>query len=248
MEQMIEFALNNKIEVLGFSEHLDLECPLFGYDLKQLNIPKYVESFKKFKTINQDKIKLLCGIEFGYAQEVEHNYSDISSKYPFDFVINSTHLTDGKECYFEEYFKNKDKHFAYNRYLEQVLYSVNAKFDYQVIGHIGYVSRQAPYENTIMEYSEFKTILDEILINIIKKDKALEINTSVKKAGTPIIPNFEIIQQYRNLGGKLICFGSDAHDDFRLCENYKMATQMAKQAGFNEICYFENKEPVFLKI
>lgn len=242
-EEMVKQAYENKLNIFGTSEHYDFDTTLYDFDTPMPNVDAYLKAFEKAKQQYSD-FKLLFGIELGfdYHNEVKEKYKEIVQKYPFDFIINSVHLTDGKECYFLDYFENKTKKVAYENYLKNVLLSVDAPYDYQVIGHIGYVCRNAPFDKPALTLGEFGDLIDEILKKIISKGKAIELNTSSKTAGSITLPNEEILKRYFELGGEFITFGSDAHNTNRLAENYEKAKELAKSIGFKYFCYFENRE------
>ena len=119
--------------------------------------------------------------------------------------------------------------------------------------HIDYVIRYIikNYSNvmTKIDYTEFKELLNEILISIIKNDKGIEINTSGIRygLGTPH-PNIEILKRYRELGGKIITIGSDAHKKEDLVSNFDIAYDMLETVGFNSIAVFYKRQPEFKKI
>lgn len=61
-----------------------------------------------------------------------------------------------------------------------------------------------------------ENMLSDILLTIIKKDIALEVNTSsVNENCVELLPSFSVIERYQSMGGKKIILGSDAHD----CKN-----------------------------
>lgn len=60
-------------------------------------------------------------------------------------------------------------------------------------------------------------ILNDILITIIKKNIALEVNTSsVDDNCIEPLPCFSVIERYQSMGGKKVILGSDAHDCKRI--------------------------------
>ena len=100
-----------------------------------------------------------------------------------------------------------------------------------------------------IDYDEFQEILDEILIQLIKKDKGIEINTSGIRYGLGMPhPNKEIIKRYKQLGGKIITMGSDAHKINDLGADFDVAGSILMDAGFQEISVFHNRTPDFVKI
>lgn len=248
-QEMVKFAHDNKLKVFGTSEHYDFDTTIYNFDISMPDIDKYYETFKKQKELYKD-FELLFGIELGFDNSdiVKNKYIETVNKYPFDFIINSVHLVEGKECYFLDYFDNKNKKEAYEKYLKNILLSIDAPYDYQVIGHIGYVCRNAPYESPKLTLKEFGDIIDEILKSIISKNKTIELNTSTRTAGSLTLPNDEILKRYFELGGRNITFGSDAHSIERIAENFEKTKELVKSIGFKYFSYFKNRKQNFYKL
>ena len=247
-ENIVKSAIEKGCKVLGFSEHLDYDYVVDNIEVILTDVKAYYENTQKLKKLYKDEIKLLFGIEFGYEKKAEPYYLDVLKEYDFDYVINSVHEIDCKDCFNPAYFEGRTKQEAYTLYLNRVLQSTDAEFDFQIIGHIGYVTRYAPYEDKALYYHEFKDILDKILDKIIQKQKVLEFNTNIKSPVTLTLPTVEIIKRYYELGGRLISYGSDCHNALRLCENYDYVKNLLKETGFKEFVYFEKKEIKFYKL
>ena len=100
-----------------------------------------------------------------------------------------------------------------------------------------------------MYYNDYRDILDEILNELIRKDKGIEINSSGigYGLGSPH-PNIEILSRYKELGGKIITMGSDAHKSKELVRDFNILFDILEQVGFNEITVFHQRVPNFIKI
>ena len=53
-------------------------------------------------------------------------------------------------------------------------------------------------------------IVEEILRQVIRRGKGIEINTTAGTLTEPL-PSLEILKTYRRLGGEIVTTGSDAH-------------------------------------
>ena len=102
---------------------------------------------------------------------------------------------------------------------------------------------------TRIDYKEFKELLDEILINIIKSNKGIEINTSGIRynLGMPH-PNTDILKRYKELGGKIITIGSDAHKSVDLASNFDIVYEILNDLEIDEIAVYHNRIPEFVKV
>lgn len=247
-ENLVKAAIDCGCKILGFSEHLDYDYVANNLDVIMTDVKAYFQNTEMLKQKYKDKIKILCGIEIGYDKNAESYYNEVFSQYQFDYIINSVHVAGGKDCYFQPYFEGKTIDEAYDCYINAVKKSVETNLDYQILGHIGYVIRNAPYKDNKLDCIKYKDILDEILTALIKKQKVLEINTNVISSHTITLPYAEIIKRYHHLGGKLFSYGSDCHAAVRICHNYNAVTDMLKNLGIKELVYFENKQMNFYKI
>ena len=249
-ETYINEAIKKNVSILGFSEHIDFDYVFLNFDNVLTNIEGYCKNTNRLKNLNTDKIKLLCGGEFGYCnlKKAHNKYKEINNKYPLDYVINSVHIVDKQESYFAPYFKDKTKQFAYDRYFETVLESLDVPYDFQIIGHLGYVSRNAPYKDAKILLSEHQNLIDEILKKIISLEKTIEINTNVRTAGSYTLPSMEILNRYFTLGGRLITLSSDAHRIEQLFYRFDDALKDIKKIGFKSLAYYENKKLSLIKL
>ncbi len=84
--------------------------------------------------------------------------------------------------------------------------------------------------------------------DIVKTNFGIEINTSGIRygLGTPH-PNIEIIKRYKELGGKIITIGSDAHKSSDLVSNFDVVYDMLDEVGFGEITVYHDRVPQFVK-
>lgn len=110
------------------------------------------------------------------------------------------------------------------------------------MGHLGYVTRQAPYPDKQLKLSESGEKIDRILKRIIHTDKTLEVNTN-----HGLNANEEILARYFELGGRNVSFGSDAHHG-GLCDGWEQATATLKRIGFSELSVFKSRKREGVKI
>ena len=157
-------------------------------------------------------------------------------------------------AYDKSFFDNLTPQESIKNYLNEVLENIKLyKNEFDVYGHLDYVIRYVInyYGNIInkLNYSDSKELLDEILTLLIKNDKGIEINTSGIRYGlNSPHPNIDIIKRYKQLGGKIITIGSDAHKIEDLASDFDVAIDILKQAGFDEIAVYHKRKPDFIKI
>ena len=230
MESYVKKALSLGHKIIGFSDHFDYDCYLLGKTDMIFNIGTYMDEITRLRDEYDGKIEILAGAEFGYSREAVPFYRELVSRYPFDYIINSTHVVNGEDCCFNKYCSGKSKTEEYREYLEILSESIDADYPFEIAGHIGYPSRYAPFDDKIMTYSEFAPEFDIILKKIIEKGIYLELNTSTKSS-LSFLPGEGVADAYIALGGDKFTFGSDAHEIKRYCDGAENAEKYLSAHG-----------------
>lgn len=246
-EDYINIGRKKGVDEITFTEHWD---DYTGLDSKltTLDVAEYLREYLKYK--NDSQLKTNFGIEIGLQPDIYENVKSIVDEYPFDFIIGSSHITCKKDMAMDKsFFAGLSRKDAYLQYFKEVLENIRLYDEFDVYGHIDYVVRYGGYLEKKIDYQEFREILDEILLSLIRKDKGIEINTSGIRYGlNSPHPNIDIIKRYKELGGKIITMGSDAHKIDDLAANFDLAFAILESVGFEEIAVYHNRTPDFIKI
>ncbi len=240
LEEMVERAHEKSLKYFGVSEHFDFDYAACGLELNGEHPPLIggEEYFAAARALQEEYagkgMRLLVGGEYGFCPDKGccERYLALTERKKPDFIVNSVHVVNGGDCYFAGYFAGKAREDVYRAYLEHIRMSLDAPYPYDIVAHIGYVSRNAPYENKLLRYDDFPALFDDILKTIVGKGKILEVNSSTRGAGTPFFPERSILARYFELGGRRVSFGSDAHDTSRIAEGRERAVSALKELGF----------------
>jgi len=248
IENYLAEARRRGVPVIGFSEHYDYDAYLDGADIGLTDIDKYLQRLNELKN-NGESPEILRGIEFGYSKAAEDKYKQFTKAYDFDYVINSVHTLPSRgDSYFPAFFAGKTTKEAYTDYFNAILQSLKVDYDYQIVGHIGYVSRYCNAPDFKIWYRDYEDILDEILKEIIARDKCLEINASSGKSGSDFLPDKDIIERYLCLGGKKLSYGSDAHRACDYMRKHEILRSFLQSVGVKELYYYKNYKAISYKI
>ena len=228
------------LEYVIFTDHIDMDA----IEIEFQDHIDYKEYFKTMRRLEEEyEIEIKVGVEIGYEKNFKNQIDELLYKYPFDFVIGSIHYGDRKDFYLGDFYKGKSQYNSYMRYFEIMLEMVEHFSNFDVLGHLDYIIRYAPFENKTYEYVQYKEILDEILKTIIEKGKGIELNTSgLRGPLKTILPKEEVIVRYRELGGKIITVGSDAHFTKDYYAGVLDEINHLKKLGFKEISSFSNRK------
>lgn len=251
MEQQIEAGIGAGLKYLCFTEHMDKDFPGSSENKKlfEVDTDAYYSQYLACRDRYGDRIDIRFGIEYGCQDHLRQHNIDYVNQYPFDFVIASQHLVHGEDVYYPDYFEGMSEYEAYLKYFEATLESICLFEEYDVFGHIDYVVRYGPNKNREYRYKDYANVLDEILRQLIKRGKGIEINTAgFRKLENDANPSREILKRYRELGGEIITVGSDAHKSIDVAGDYDRAEALLKETGYEYYCIFKNRKPEFLRL
>ena len=246
-EDYLKLASQKGVDEITFTEHYDVYDGL-QTSLKTLNVESYFQYYQRIKQLFDFKFNF--GIEIGLQPDIVDTIKALVSSYPFDFIIGSSHITCKKDMAMDKsFFEGLTRKDAYINYFQEVLTNIHLYDDFDVYGHLDYVVRYGGYENKVIDYEEFRDILDAILAELIKKDKGIEINTSGIRYGLPNPhPNIDIIRRFKELGGKIITIGSDAHKVEDLAKDFNLVYNILDSLGITHFAVFHNRQPDFIDI
>lgn len=235
--EMLDAAQKKGISFYGISDHFDYDYDLSLCDaeerqkLKNGGEEEYFHVSRHLQEDYEGVMNVAVGAEFGFSKEksVQKRYVETYEKYRPDFVINSVHSANGVDFCRSVL---TDKQRLYRTYLALIRESLDVPYPYDIVAHVGYIMRYAPFENVDISLSEFGKEIDDILLTIVKKDKILEVNTASKHLDTRVLPTKEILTRYYELGGRKVSYGSDAHFIARIGEKYEEVIDILKKIGF----------------
>lgn len=244
VDKVIQSAIEKGMKYMAITDHNDFE---FENGKFELDTEKYFEYMSKKKIEYKSNISLSIGIECGLEPKFHDRINNLLNSYPFDFVIGSSHVINGRDPYYKEYFENRSVHDAMVEYLMSISENIDMFDNFDVYGHLDYMMRYAPIsiEEKRYNYEEYGELFDKILTNLIKKNKGIEINTSPLKSGLyDTNPNLQVLKRYMELGGTLITVGSDAHLPEHVGHSFDIAGNMLKETGFTYFNIFEQRKPM----
>lgn len=232
--EFLQQARQLGVSYIAFTDHFDPFEEIDYSDKINHHFGAMVKDMQEYQTIaKKDNIHIEIGIEIGWDTVGEQSAIDLLQKHDISYVINSLHYINAESCYYPSFFDDKTKQVGYELYLQNLYKTLDAHYRYDTIGHISYCARNAPFSDPIMHYNDHKTILDKIIDKIIDQQKIIELNTSVRTAQSGVLPNDEILRQYKKRGGELITFASDSHWKEHLIEGFDTAKTIAQNCGFS---------------
>lgn len=246
--QMCESAVKNGLDLITFTDH----CEIDEYYSEQYNLrtAKAFDDYTKEKQRFSDRLTVLCGIEIGQPNYDFHFADQVVSSRQYDYVLASIHHPNGKMPDIKEIEYDKIDVYRFMEDYFSELYEI-AKWDgCDALAHLTCPMRRIQGKYKIeFDYSLIQEATDELLTEIIRQKKAIEINTSgLRQSVGRTMPDENILNRYHRLGGKYITVGSDAHRIEDIGAGIKEGIRKARQCGFTQITVFINREKRLIDI
>lgn len=246
-EDACEAAVKYGLKGIAFTDHLDIDYP--GEESFLIDFDQYFKDISDVQKTYSEKLKVLKAVEVGIQPHVLEDSLKIVNNYPFDYVLASIHVVDGIDPYRREYYMNKSKKEAYERYLNEIFFLIQHFKSFDMVGHFEYIIRYANYDNKSLRYADHSDLFDSIMKELIYQGRGFEVNTGTYRNPMPDVEyDVEVLKRYRQLGGELICLSSDAHRTEHIGMHFDFYTQMLRDAGFGYTVHFEDRKAVFDKI
>ena len=217
-----------------FTEHFDYGLELNGRKF-EFNPAEYM---REYKNLRGENVRL--GVEVGLRQSARAANKNFIAQADFDFVIGSIHLVDDFDIYYPDFYLGKDKATAYRKYFQQMAEEISVA-DFDALGHIDYICRAAPYENPEIDYPTFKAEIDAVLKIVIERGKVLELNTRRFDKARAVEELIPVYKKYRELGGRFVTIGSDAHRVAAVGNYFNRALEFANELELTPVTFRERK-------
>ena len=242
--QMLQAAADAGLKEICFTDHIDyfvnVEKQDWVFDTGVYNVA--------YDGLSHPAVKIRRGMEFGLKPYNAPMLKEDLKRREFDFVLGSVHFVDEKDVYYAEYWDGLTVFQAERRYLEEILACVQVHEDFDVLGHLTYISKcRAHPSPRPVPMDAHREIIDEILRILAQKGKGMEMNTSGVDRCGDFLPYDGYFRRFRELGGEIVTVGSDAHTASRVGQYTSQACEILKNI-FGYVCTFENRKPIFHKL
>lgn len=193
-------------------------------------------------------LKIRRGVEYGlYDNNQAQMKLDLQLRH-YDFVLGSVHFVDDLDVYFAQYWEGKTIWEAESRFLEETLNCIRLHEDFDVLAHLTFLSKaRANPTKAVLPFDAHREIIDEILRTLAVKGKGLEMNTSGVDRCGGFLPTADYFRRFKELSGKIVTVGSDAHRCNRVGQYSREACEILTDI-FGYVCTFEDRKPIFHRL
>jgi histidinol-phosphatase (PHP family) len=243
-------ALERGIAELAITDHLDFEpgAPAFGYSTfadRERVVRSAAERW------GPRGVSIRFGVELTYDRSWEAEIRDHLAGHAYDYTIGSVH-----DRVDSPYHPSRVRGWVAGRSLAEIVEPSFSEVEaaarsglFDALGHLDVVKRYLHPHVTTADLAAAPELYEPILRALVDSGTALEINTSgLRHPVAETYPPAAIVARFRELGGRAVTVGSDAHrpDQFAwaLADGYEEAVA----AGFEALAFRRGGERVTVSI
>lgn len=246
---LCETAFMKGLRAVAFTDHLEMDA-FYKDRFDRTAIQSFFE-VSKARSAFKGRLLVCVGAELGQAVYNKEISEKLTSTMKYDIVIGAIHnLPEVQDFYYMDF---NDESIDYNKLLDQY-FEWELKLaqwgGFDTLAHLTYPLRYivGNYKKPV-DMSKYSEIIDEILLTLIKNEKALELNTAGLRQPIGVTsPDEGILRRYKELGGKLITIGSDAHFAEHLGAGIEQGYKLLQRCGFDSIAIYQNRTPTLIPI
>lgn len=244
VETLCRSAIEKGLQAVSVTDHCEANVyHKEGYDVSLLRSGEQTEEARR---LFEGRLEVLRGVELGQATQSLESADAALRAREYDIVLASMHNLPGMQDFYFIDMNEQNPRELFGRYLDELLGLAEwGRFD--VLAHLTYPLRyiEGTYHIKI-ELAPFTESIDAIYRRLIANGKGLEINTSgYRQPYGQAMPGLWCLRRYRELGGKIITFGADAHAGRDVGANLTDGIALAKKAGFESYAVYREHKPCF---
>jgi histidinol-phosphatase (PHP family) len=234
MEATCQRALDLGLKVVTFSDHADYSRLCGG---ARLDVEGYLEAVEACRK-SFPRLSIWTGVELGEPHRHQPEAEDVLARGRFDLVLGSVHCVLVGDVVLEIDELGSEPEIGpedlMQAYCDELLRLIEGPVQFEILTHLEYPRRYWPPGWPPYRSTDHRERIQEVLAAASRRGLVLEFNTT--RGGSPgrsLCPAPEVLGWWRQVGGRSLSFGSDAHQPAHLAAGFEPAATLAAQAGFS---------------
>ncbi len=254
-DKIAEEAIKRGLTGICITDHFD--SGLYSESDDYQHIRKSITDAEKTAEMYKDKLIINHGVELGDYLFGKKIADQCLNELNFDFILCSTHATMVGRKVFGNFsgFKSlkvltdEQLNLFVTEYFKHILKTTEEQ-DFDSLAHLTYPLRYIVAINKReFDTTPYLNIIRDIFKVIIQRNKAIEVNTScLATEWKYTLPDFNMLKDYYDMGGRLITLGSDAHFTERIGIGFNQTLENLKSIGFDSYHYYKERKPIAISI
>lgn len=245
LELICRCAVSRGLDGIALTDHCDIDE---GHAYCERVLGGARQDVAMMREKYDGRLRISLGVELA---EIHHDLplaQTITSCPDVDFVLGSLHRLRGHSDFYYIDYDSIDRDALIDAYYDELLETAELG-DIDSMAHINYQVRYMS-ENA-RKKTDFNSHIDRlepVLQKLAERGRGIELNTSAGKRFDQLVPSFDVLVRFRELGGEVVTVGSDAHRAHIVGHRANDALDVLARAGFRYAAFFSRRKPEFYKI
>jgi histidinol-phosphatase (PHP family) len=250
LEAYCALAVERRIAEIAITDHVDFDptMPAYGF-------ASFADRERDVREASARWAGRGLAVRFGVEVTYERRYEDEIlgwlRRHPHDYVIGSVHVTARspyKAGNVAGFVAGRSLAEIVEPYFDEVIGAARSGL-FDTIGHLDFMKRYLVPHVLPSDLAAAPELYEPVLHALVEGGTALEVNASgLRQLPRETYPSAAIVHRYRDLGGRNVTIGSDAHRtewfSFGLGQAYRHATS----AGFEALAFRRGGERVLVPL
>jgi histidinol-phosphatase (PHP family) len=191
------------------------------------------------------------GVEVTYERRYEEEIRGWLRWHPHDYVIGSVHVSARspyKAGRVAAFVAGRPLSGIVEPYFDEVIGAARSGL-FDTIGHLDFMKRYLMPHVLPADLAAAPELYEPVLTALVESGTSLEVNASgLRQLPRETYPSAEIVQRFREVGGRHVTIGSDAHRTEWFSYGLGQAYRHATGAGFQALTFRRGGERVLVPL
>jgi histidinol-phosphatase (PHP family) len=243
-------AAERGIAEIAITDHVDFEPSAPAYDYTTFEQRERIVRQAAERWADRG-VAIRFGVEITWDSRWEADIRDHLAKHAYDFTIGSAHIyreSPYAAANVARWVTGRSLREIVAPYFDEVEAAARSGL-FDALGHIDFVKRFLFPHVTPADLAAAPELYEGILDGLVESGTALEINTSgLRQSPNESYPSPAIVARFREMGGRAVTVGSDAHRADNLAWGLDDGYGAAADAGFEALTFRRGDDPITVRI
>jgi histidinol-phosphatase (PHP family) len=248
---IVKAAKARNVNEIAFTTHLVTAGPAEGFGIKENEITEYFDEI--YAAQEESEAHLRVGLEVDYFPSEERRLESLLSEYPFDFILGSVHVVNGREIASGKdsasFFEGRPLIEVVSEYFEVWKKAVQSGL-FDVMAHPDYFKKHLSlFRSQPLTWRDIKPHALDAIQSLADYGVGYEVNTSCLRHGAgEFFPVKEFVEAAYEIGVKKVTVGSDTHVPQTLGYRISDALSCLHNAGYNKVDLYKGRKSIGVDI
>jgi histidinol-phosphatase (PHP family) len=250
IDEFARQAVERSIAEIAITDHVDFEPGTPAYAFTTFGERERVVREAAARWADRG-VAIRFGVEITWDRRWADDIRDHLARHPYDFTIGSVHVYRASPYaagHVARWVEGRSLAEVVAPYFDEVEAAARSGL-FDALGHLDFVKRYLVPHVRPSALAAAPELYEPILAALVETGTGLEVNTSgLRQAAGETYPAAAVVARFRDLGGRAVSVGSDAHRAEAFAWGLADGYAFAAAAGFDALTFRRGGAPVSIAL